>query len=271
MYNPLSLGHWRPVLHRQAPGVTDVALTFDDGPSPDTTPKVLDILARHGAKATFFLTGVRVAAHPGLAADIIAAGHAVFGHGWEHEDLEKAGAERALCAMRRVEDLLARMRPTPDPYLLRLPYNAGYNRSWMHRAMARFHPDVRFAWWSHATNDHLLAEGCDSRAELRARCLAVAARLGQDRDLPGGIVLMHENPFGARGRLAPLVVETLLPPVLEAIAGRGLRAGLVQPAPHSSRRDRFLFLNLGRNREAWMREPEGRRPAGTCAPTGFGA
>lgn len=249
--------------------MTDVALTFDDGPSPATTPQVLDLLARQGAKATFFLAGVRVAAYPGLAADIVAAGHDVFGHGWDHEDLERAGAARALAAMQRVEDLLARLRPTPSRYLVRLPFGAGYNRSWMHRAMAHFHPDVSFAWWSHATNDHLLARGCGGEAELVSRCRALAGSLEQDRRLPGGIILMHESPIGAPGELAPRIAQTLLPLVLEVIARRGCRAGLIQAPTHASRRGRFLFLSFGRCREIWHpRELPAAALVGAPAATG---
>ena len=56
------------------------ALTFDDGPSPSSTPGLLSVLAKHGAKATFFLVGERVQAHPSLVADIIAAGHEIANH-----------------------------------------------------------------------------------------------------------------------------------------------------------------------------------------------
>lgn len=56
------------------------ALTFDDGPSPDTTPGLLEVLARHGAHATFFLVGERAQAHPGLVAEIAAAGHEIANH-----------------------------------------------------------------------------------------------------------------------------------------------------------------------------------------------
>jgi len=56
------------------------ALTFDDGPSPTSTPVLLSVLAEHGAKATFFLVGERVQAHPGLVAEIVAAGHEIANH-----------------------------------------------------------------------------------------------------------------------------------------------------------------------------------------------
>jgi peptidoglycan/xylan/chitin deacetylase (PgdA/CDA1 family) len=56
------------------------ALTFDDGPSPDTTGGLLDVLARHRAHATFFLIGERASAHPRLVAAIAAAGHEIANH-----------------------------------------------------------------------------------------------------------------------------------------------------------------------------------------------
>lgn len=255
MYNPLSLGNWRPVLYCQPAGVKDVALTFDDGPTPETTPKLLELLEQARAKATFFLTGTRVAAHPGLTAEIVAAGHAVYGHGWEHENLEQAGAERAITAMRRAEELLARLRPTPACYLIRLPYNAGYNRSWMHRAMARFHPDTRFAWWSLSTRDYQLADGCRNREELEARCRIVAQRLGQAASLPGSFVLLHEYPFGVPGGdLVPQIVLALLPPILDAIAARGLRAGPIRATGWRHPFGRFLFLNHGGDEPLWRPE-----------------
>ncbi|MFI5891308.1 polysaccharide deacetylase family protein [Actinoplanes sp. NPDC051513] len=56
------------------------ALTFDDGPGPESTPRLLEVLARHGAKATFFLVGERVEAYPHLVASITAAGHELANH-----------------------------------------------------------------------------------------------------------------------------------------------------------------------------------------------
>jgi peptidoglycan/xylan/chitin deacetylase (PgdA/CDA1 family) len=222
------LGHRRPVIRRQPAGVMTVALTFDDGPSPTSTPHLLRDLERAGGRATFFLSGVRVAAHRSLAAEIVAAGHAVYGHGWAHVDLESAGPDAAVAAAERVEDLLAALRPTPTPYLLRFPYNSGYQRGWMHRAMRSFHPDIRFASWSFSTRDWLLADGCVDLRDVVDRCEVVARRLGGLADLPGTVALLHEDPFGASGHLSPSVARILLPPILERIASRGLRLDVMQ-------------------------------------------
>jgi peptidoglycan-N-acetylglucosamine deacetylase len=66
------------------PATSGVALTFDDGPHPEGTPAVLEVLARAGAAATFFLVGEQVERRPALAAEIAAAGHAVALHGFRH-------------------------------------------------------------------------------------------------------------------------------------------------------------------------------------------
>lgn len=64
-----------------------VYLTFDDGPHPVYTPQVLDVLARHGARATFFVVGSLAEARPDLIERMVAEGHTVANHTWNHEDL----------------------------------------------------------------------------------------------------------------------------------------------------------------------------------------
>jgi peptidoglycan/xylan/chitin deacetylase (PgdA/CDA1 family) len=64
-----------------------VALTFDDGPDADVTPKVLDILDRYGAKASFFCVGEKAAAHPNIIRDIVRRGHSVENHSMRHAKL----------------------------------------------------------------------------------------------------------------------------------------------------------------------------------------
>ncbi|MDI2132316.1 bifunctional polysaccharide deacetylase/glycosyltransferase family 2 protein [Yinghuangia seranimata] len=83
-----------PVI-RNAPGDTQsaampaktVALTFDDGPDPTWTPRILDVLARHGAKATFFMIGAEAAEHPDLVRRVHDAGHEIGSHTYTHADV----------------------------------------------------------------------------------------------------------------------------------------------------------------------------------------
>lgn len=78
---------------RSAPG-SAVAITFDDGPHPDGTPAILEILARHGAVATFFVIGEQVARRPELLRRVAAEGHAVALHGHRHSlHLRRSAAE----------------------------------------------------------------------------------------------------------------------------------------------------------------------------------
>jgi peptidoglycan/xylan/chitin deacetylase (PgdA/CDA1 family) len=65
----------------------EVALTFDDGPNPEATPKLLEVLARHGVRATFFCIGTYVRERPALVREIIAAGHLIGNHTMNHPKL----------------------------------------------------------------------------------------------------------------------------------------------------------------------------------------
>jgi cellulose synthase/poly-beta-1,6-N-acetylglucosamine synthase-like glycosyltransferase/peptidoglycan/xylan/chitin deacetylase (PgdA/CDA1 family) len=74
---------------RRMPART-IALTFDDGPDPVWTPRVLDLLRQHGAKATFFVVGAEVNKHPELVRRMLAEGHEVGSHTFTHADLTSA-------------------------------------------------------------------------------------------------------------------------------------------------------------------------------------
>ena len=65
-------------------GTASVALTFDDGPDPDNTPVLLDLLGEHRVQATFSLVGWRARDHPELVARMLAEGHTVCNHSWQH-------------------------------------------------------------------------------------------------------------------------------------------------------------------------------------------
>src|SRR5580692_9309264 len=75
------------VTFRTAPPDRLVALTLDDGPTREWTPQVLEILRRHGAKATFFRVGERARAAPDLVVQTAEAGHEQGNHTWSHSDL----------------------------------------------------------------------------------------------------------------------------------------------------------------------------------------
>lgn len=114
-----------------APQPTDdrvIYLTFDDGPDPTYTPQVLDLLARYGARATFFVIGRRAAAHPELLQAIVAGGHTLGNHTYNHPSLAGMGREQVHRELQQTQEVLggmgvACMRP---PYGAVDPFTATY-------------------------------------------------------------------------------------------------------------------------------------------------
>lgn len=100
-----------------------VALTFDDGPSPTVTPRLVRLLGRLEVPATFFMVGTRVAAHPGLARQVSDAGFAIGNHTWEHADLTSQSRAEIRRALRDTRHALAEAG-APAPTLTRPPYGA---------------------------------------------------------------------------------------------------------------------------------------------------
>lgn len=71
-----------------------VALTFDDGPHAELTPRILEILHRHRTAATFMMIGYAAEKHPRLVRDVVAAGHEIGNHSWRHLDLSQASVDQ---------------------------------------------------------------------------------------------------------------------------------------------------------------------------------
>jgi peptidoglycan-N-acetylglucosamine deacetylase len=99
-----------PIISRGGTGQRVVALTFDDGPDPATTPHLLSLLAAHDSPATFFVVGQRAAAYPELIQAVLDAGHTIGNHSFRHDSLvafrgPKKIAEEILMAQRVLEDL----------------------------------------------------------------------------------------------------------------------------------------------------------------------
>ena len=90
------LGFYLPIVSRGKRGERGVALTFDDGPDPGITPRLLDLLDRHGVCATFFVTGERAARHPGIIREILSRGHSIGNHSFSHMPLLMLKGMRTL-------------------------------------------------------------------------------------------------------------------------------------------------------------------------------
>ncbi len=101
----------------------EVALTFDDGPDPTWTPRILAVLARHQVPATFFVVGGKVSAHPGLVRAELRAGHEVGSHTFTHADLGAVSGVRADAELSLTQVALAGAAGI-NTSLLRLPYSS---------------------------------------------------------------------------------------------------------------------------------------------------
>lgn len=101
-----------------------VALTFDDGPDPDVTPGVLDVLRDAGAHATFFVCGERAAESPELVARAVAEGHSLGNHSWRHDALIFLSADAIASDLARTDEALlgAAKRPGFAVRWFRPPY-----------------------------------------------------------------------------------------------------------------------------------------------------
>jgi poly-beta-1,6 N-acetyl-D-glucosamine synthase len=100
-----------------------VALTFDDGPDPQWTPQILEVLRRHGVPATFFVVGTQAARHPELVREELAAGHEVGAHTFTHSNLGGASALRSGIELSLTQSALAGAAGI-NTHLLRLPYSS---------------------------------------------------------------------------------------------------------------------------------------------------
>jgi peptidoglycan/xylan/chitin deacetylase (PgdA/CDA1 family) len=174
-----------------------VALTFDDGPDPGSTPAILRHLARFDARATFFLLGQNVSAHPGLARAIAEGGHAIGTHAFTHRNLAHCDPLEVIRELRRcqraIEDATGER-----PRIMRPPYGFQRARTFlMARALG-----LRVVHWSVSGEDWL---GHPPEAVCE-RVLSAAA--------PGSVVLLHDGQ-------PPTVAA--LPMILEGLSRRGHR------------------------------------------------
>jgi peptidoglycan/xylan/chitin deacetylase (PgdA/CDA1 family) len=185
--------------------VPGVALTFDDGPHPEGTPAILDVLDAAGAKATFFMVGERVLAAPDVAAEVAARGHAIALHGHRHRNLLRlapAAVARDLDAGRRAIATVTGV----DPVLHRPPYGI-YSWPVLRLVRARGWTPLLWSRWGH-----------DWRRWTTAA--KIAAEVTEDLRA-GDVLLLHDaDDYSAAGSWRRTAAA--LPRVLEAIAAAGL-------------------------------------------------
>jgi peptidoglycan/xylan/chitin deacetylase (PgdA/CDA1 family) len=201
----LGLGMFADVVTSGPDDADGVALTFDDGPSPEHTPKILSLLDAAKIKATFFVIGRKAEAHPEIIRAIKARGHAIGLHSYAHHRLF------SLRSLRYVRADLERCRKaveaiTGEPAILFRP-PIGHMSPRIAKAVDEL--GLVVVGWS--------IRGLDGTAGARP---AEVARRVVDRLEPGAIVLLHDA--AERDDRPPVSVEAL-PAILEAMKREGLK------------------------------------------------
>lgn len=178
-----------------------IALTFDDGPDPQSTPQIAALLARHQVRATFFVIGERARRHPQLVAQLAAAGHQIENHSLHHAwTTAFADPQRLIAELEQTQQIIAAA--------------TGRRPAWFRPPIGVLSPPIaqaaaacglRLAGWSHKARDGWASTRLpDALARLR-------------RGLrPGAILLLHDarespDPSAATPPLSVAILDVLLP------------------------------------------------------------
>ena len=182
-----------------------VALSFDDGPDPEMTPRVLDILARHNAHATFFVIGRSLGAHPEIGRRMAAEGHAIGNHSWAHSRWQNfRGAAWQGQEIERGERAVAAVTGSSTPVLYRPPVGLKSG-------------ELGLAAWRRGLT--LVAWSLHSR-DTRLKDPESVARRVLDKVRGGDIVLLHDG-HDLPGQKRPLCADALHL-ILEGLSEKGL-------------------------------------------------
>jgi peptidoglycan-N-acetylglucosamine deacetylase len=180
-----------------------VSLTFDDGPDPVYTPKVLDLLKNYDAHATFFMVGEGAECYPDIVKQVARDGHAIGNHSWNHLAFPTIPAVDRWKQIRQCQQAL---KPYGLP-LFRPPYGLNNNRS----NIGAFLQGYKVIGWSLDSNDWY-----ETDPTLIVDNLANAIT-------PGSIILLHDRIFERRGDInGPVLTQKTVydrEPMLYALAG----------------------------------------------------
>jgi len=172
-----------------------VALTFDDGPDAACTPRLLDLLRGAGARATFFVVGVRARRYPEMVRRMKAEGHEIGAHGWVHQRMDLMGASTFATHVEQSQALLSEISGAL-PVLFRPPYGSLGDDDVAVLAKRK----IRVVNWSVDSFDW--REGYDDPERITKTVLDLAH--------PGAIILFHcSQEHDATLRALPRIIDTL--------------------------------------------------------------
>jgi peptidoglycan/xylan/chitin deacetylase (PgdA/CDA1 family) len=185
----------------------EISLTFDDGPDPETTPRVLEVLDRYRAKASFFCVGERAAASPDIVREIARRGHSIENHSHRHPlAFAFYGISRLTREVQSAQQVISGITGKP-PIFFRAPL--GFRSPLLDPVLAKCGLD--YVSWTRRSFD---AISRDPRLVLQRLIRGLAA---------GDVLLLHDGA-GTRTEDGEPVVLAVLPTLLDAIAARGLKS-----------------------------------------------
>ncbi|WP_377272688.1 polysaccharide deacetylase family protein [Peterkaempfera sp. SMS 1(5)a] len=203
-----------PLRNRLMPGLAGVgrpdhvALTFDDGPDPISTPRFLSLLEKRGVRATFFMLGSMLTLVPELAREISAAGHEIGIHGWAHRPLLLRSPRATYRDLARARDAVAETTGKV-PRLFRPPYGVMSTAAHLSARQLGLTPVLWTSWGEDWTS--------------RATPLSVYGTVTRDLH-GGGTVLLHDSDCTS----APAAWQSALgalPGILDLCEQRGWEVG----------------------------------------------
>jgi peptidoglycan/xylan/chitin deacetylase (PgdA/CDA1 family) len=189
------------------------AITIDDGPDPEITPRVLELLEAHGACATFFCIGERVLRYPDLAQEIVRRGHIIENHSQRHRhNFSLLGPSGISSEVSQAQESIFRVTGS-SPQFFRAP--AGLRNPFLDPVLVRL--KLRLASWTRRGFDTVSADAD-----------AVFGRLANALQA-GDILLLHDGN-AARTRRGQAVILDVLPRLLDALTARGLKSVTLRSA-----------------------------------------
>ena len=199
-----------PILTRLRTRSKVIMLTFDDGPSPEVTPLILNALRRAHVRAVFFVLGEAADRHPALLCQIMAEGHQIGIHGYRHRPFVRLSSHTLQTEVEQTRAAIFRACPDAAPVdWVRPPH--GFK-------------SLRLLWLARRERWRLAAWSLDSRDYREADAGRVAGIVRRGLR-PGAIVLLHDGP-------AQAVTAEALPLILEELRTQGYRAAPLPPIAH---------------------------------------
>ncbi len=183
-------GFFQKVINKGSSTCAGVVLSFDDGPSPETTPMILDLLDRYGYKAIFFVIGEKAEKYPELIDAIVKKGHDIGNHSWKHDSFLMLRSRQSLLQdLAKTQQLLESYGI--QPRFFRPP--AGITNPRLRAVLVKL-------------NLQLLTFSCRGYDGGNKKISNLSKRLLK-KIAPGDIILLHDSPPQGQNRVADLHKE----------------------------------------------------------------